>query len=128
MSSWNDIAFSPAEILLPKETDLTKWAVIACDQFTSEPEYWAAAEQTVGDAPSTLRMILPEAKLEGEDTAAAIDAIHAAMDQYLSSGLFEPYNDALIYVERTQPDGRVRRGLVGKLDLEAYDFHAGSRT
>ena len=57
MSSWNDIAFSPAEILLPKETDLTKWAVIACDQFTSEPEYWAAAEQTVGDAPSTLRMI-----------------------------------------------------------------------
>ena len=49
----------PADILLPKDQDMRKWAVVACDQFTSEPEYWQAVEQTVGDAPSTLRLILP---------------------------------------------------------------------
>ena len=120
------IAFSPADILLPKGIDLTKWAVIACDQFSSEPEYWEAVEKTVGDAPSTLRLILPEAKLNSPDVDRHIADINAAMERYLKDGLFETLENALIYVERVQSDGKVRAGLVGKIDLEQYNFTPGS--
>ena len=120
------IAFSPADILLPKGIDLTKWAVIACDQFSSEPEYWEAVEKTVGDAPSTLRLILPEAKLNSPAVDRHIADINAAMERYLKDGLFETLENALIYVERVQSDGKVRAGLVGKIDLEQYDFTPGS--
>ena len=120
------LPFRPADILLPQGTDMTKWAVVACDQFTSQPEYWQAVEETVGDAPSALRLILPEAKLNDPDVDGHIADINAAMQQYLDEGVFQAYPDALFYIERTQSDGRVRHGLIGRIDLEQYDFTPGS--
>ena len=78
---FKNLGFYPADILLPKEADMTKWAVVACDQFTSQPEYWQAVEETVQDAPSTLRLILPEAKLNGPDVENDIAAINASMEK-----------------------------------------------
>ncbi len=83
------LGFYPADILLPKDQDMTKWAVVACDQFTSEPEYWQAVEQTVGDAPSTLRLILPEANLKAPNVDEYIADINASMDKYLTEGVFQ---------------------------------------
>jgi hypothetical protein len=77
------LGFYPADILLPKEADMTKWAVVACDQFTSQPEYWQAVEQTVGEAPSTLRLMLPESKLGDPDVDREIAGINTAMKAYL---------------------------------------------
>ncbi len=119
--------FSRTDILLPQGVPLERWSVIACDQFTSEPAYWREAETIVGDAPSALRLILPEAWLGTERAGGAAERISAAMEDYLARGVFTALPDSLIYVERTQPDGRVRRGLVGAVDLEAYDFAPGSR-
>ena len=121
------LGFAPADILLPKDgTDMTKWAVIACDQLTSQPEYWQAVAEEAGDAPSALRLILPEAHLNDADVDAQIAAINASMKQYLADGIFKTYEDALIYIERTQTDGRIRHGLIGKVDLDCYDFTPGS--
>ena len=75
--TFEKLGFYPADILLPKDQDMTKWAVVACDQFTSEPEYWQAVEQTVGDAPSTLRLILPEANLKAPNVDEFIADINA---------------------------------------------------
>ena len=120
------LGFYPADILLPKEADMEKWAVVACDQFTSEPEYWQRVETTVGDAPSTLRLILPEADLKAPDVEERISRINASMDDYLKRDLFTTLKDSLIYVEREQSDGKIRHGLVGMVDLDAYDFTPGS--
>ena len=119
-------AFGTADILLPAKADMEKWAVAACDQYTGEPEYWARVEKRVGDSPSTLGLILPEVYLEENDVDARIDRIHENMRGMLESGFFRYYSNAMIYVERTQSDGMVRRGIVGALDLEQYDYHAGS--
>ena len=81
------LGFYPADILLPKDADMTKWAVVACDQFTSQPEYWQAVEDTVGDAPSALRLILPEAKLNDPDVDKDIADINSAMNRYLNGML-----------------------------------------
>ncbi len=81
--TFEKLGFYPADILLPKDQDMRKWAVVACDQFTSEPEYWQAVEQTVGDAPSTLRLILPEANLKAPNVDEYIADINASMEQYL---------------------------------------------
>ena len=124
--TFKKLGFYPAEILLPKGTDMTKWAVVACDQFTSQPEYWQAVEEMVGDAPSALRMILPEAKLNGPDVAESIKKINASMKNYLDDGIFESLGESMIYIERTQSDGKVRRGLIGMVDLDQYDFTPGS--
>ena len=123
---FKDLGFYPADILLPKEADMTKWAVVACDQFTSQPEYWQAVEETVQEAPSTLRLILPEAKLNGPDVDKYIAAINASMKKYLDDGVFKTLGDSLIYIERTQSDGKVRHGLIGMVDLDQYDFTPGS--
>ena len=125
-SLFDAVGFYPADILLPHGADMKKWAVIACDQFTSQPEYWQAVEAAVGDAPSTLRLILPEARLGQEGEADEIAAIHDAMTSYLESGLFRTLPRSMVYVRRTQTDGRVRQGLVGMVDLERYDFTPGS--
>ena len=117
--------FCPANILLPDfdKVDARRWAVVACDQFTSEPEYWEDAAAIVGDAPSTLRLFLPEAYLSCANEE--IPTIQATMKQYLSEILCE-HPDSMIYVERTQSDGTVRHGLVLAVDLEAYDYTRGS--
>jgi hypothetical protein len=120
--------FQPAEILLPRNADMTKWSVIACDQFTSEPDYWKEAEELVGSEPSTLHMILPEAYLgkPGRDDGGT--AIRAVMDSYLDTYMFLPLPGSFVYTERRLAGGNVRRGLVGALDLEAYDYRNGSST
>lgn len=119
-------AFTPADILLPKDVDMHKWAVIACDQFTSEPSYWEETERITKDSMTTLDLILPEVYLNDPDAAQRIDKIHTNMYAYLDMGVFEEYKNALIYVERTQTDGVVRAGIVGAIDLEQYDYHKGS--
>lgn len=119
-------AFLPADILLPKVDSMERWAVIACDQFTSDPAYWARVADTVGDAPSTLRLILPEAELGTPQEAAHTQQINENMNAYLKEGLFQAYPDSFVYVERTLQNGSVRKGLVGAVDLDAYDYNAGA--
>ncbi len=119
-------AFRSADILLPNDADMTKWAVVACDQYTSEPEYWENAENTVLDAPSTLRLVLPEIYLEQEGVEDRILKINKNIKTYLESGVFKEYENAFIYLERVQADGKLRQGLVGAIDLEEYDYHKGS--
>ena len=106
---------------------MTKWAVVACDQFTSQPEYWQAVEKTVGDAPSTLRLILPEAKLS-ESRRGPGDRRHQRRHGAVSGRriVFRTLPESLLYIERTQSDGQVRHGLIGMVDLEQYDFTPGS--
>ena len=119
-------AFKAADILLPKSvTDLTKWSVVACDQYTSQPEYWNETEKIVGGAPSTLDLILPEVYLENSDVAQRIEKIHEFMKKYIADGLFDEYKNSMIYVERMTADG-MRAGLVGMIDLEEYDYRKGS--
>ncbi len=118
--------FTSTDILLPKGIDMQKWAVIACDQFTSDPAYWQRVRAKAADSPSTIHMILPEAELGNIDEASAVCQINAAMEQYLDDGILECYPDSYIYVERTLLDGTVRPGLLGAVDLEAYDYKHGS--
>ena len=116
----------PADILLPRDCDMSKWAVVACDQFTSQPEYWEEVERIVGDAPSTLRLILPESKLNDANVEEHISAINAAMADYMARDIFKTYGDSVIYIERSQSDGTIRHGLVMAVDLEQYDYTPGS--
>ena len=118
--------FLPAKILLPQSVEMEKWAVIACDQFSSQPEYWARVRACVGDAPSTIHLILPEAELGTDQEAAHTAAINRNMADYLRRGIFRAYPDSFVYVERTLESGAIRKGLVGMVDLEAYDYSAGS--
>lgn len=120
-------AFHSADILLPRN-DFERWAVIACDQFTSEPEYWNSVENTVKDVPSTLRITLPEIYLDKGDTDDRIAAINSKMAQYLSDGVMQEYRNSMIYVERTQTDGKIRHGIVGAINLCDYDYSRGSKT
>ena len=122
------LPFHPADILLPRGCDMGLWSVVACDQYTSQPEYWQRVEERVGRAPSTLRLILPESCLEGPDVETDIMEINNTMTRYLREGRFEEHRDALFYVERTLSSGAVRRGLVGMVDLEQYDYEPGSGT
>ncbi|MBI5297249.1 MAG: DUF1015 domain-containing protein [Chloroflexi bacterium] len=121
----SDIGIQVPQVYLPKPgTDLKKWAVIACDQFTSEPEYWDKVETTVGDAPSTLNLTFPEVYLEKSGGEERIQNIQATMKKYLDAGVFEA-RDGFIYVERSVA-GRTRKGIVLALDLERYDYTKGS--
>ena len=121
----NNRCYKSTDILLPdfSKTDAKKWAVVACDQFTSEPHYWEAADKEVGDAPSTLRIILPEVYLS--ETEKRIPSINATMEKYFNEVLVS-HPDSMIYTERIQSDGTVRRGIVLAIDLEAYDFTKGA--
>ncbi|MBQ6702852.1 MAG: DUF1015 domain-containing protein [Clostridia bacterium] len=121
----NNIPFKTANILLPKK-DFEKWSVIACDQFTSDKAYWDDTKKHVGDYRSTLKITLPEIYLEGENTEETIKNINAEMKKYLTEDVFTEYKDAMIYVERTQADGRIRPGIIGAVDLEDYDYRKGS--
>ncbi len=127
MRLYPGIGVQVADILLPKAgINLTRWAAIACDQFTSQPEYWQKVAETVGDAPSTFKLTLPEVYLGTAEEAARIQSTQQAMRQYLAEGLLVNH-EGLILVERTV-DGRTRRGLMLALDLEQYDYNKGSQT
>ncbi len=117
--------FYPADILLPdfNKIDGTKWATVACDQFTGEPNYWHEAEQIVGSEPSTLKLMIPEAFL-GE-SKERIPLVNSTMKDYLDN-VFVEHKNSMIYLERVQSDGRIRRGIIGMIDLEDYDYSKGS--
>lgn len=122
-----DTVFQAADILLPEKTiDMEKWSVIACDQFTSEPEYWEKVKANVAEHPSTLDMILPEVYLGHDDHEKQLKTIESSMNKYLHEQVFAEYKDAMIYVERTDSSGKVRSGIVGKIDLEQYDYRKKS--
>lgn len=123
-----NIPFKRGNILLPKNTDMTKWSVVACDQYTSEPEYWNDVEKIVGDAPSTLKLTLPEIYLEDENISERIAKINSNMKALLDEDFFNEYKDSMIYLERTQSDGKIREGLIGVVDLEAYSYEKGAET
>lgn len=122
------IPFKRANILLPKNIDMTKWSVVACDQYTSEMDYWEKVEEEVGTSPSTLRITLPEIFLEDSNVSERINKINSTMKEYISEDLFTELEGSMIYLERTQKDGRVREGLIGMVDLEDYSYEKGSQT
>ena len=122
------IPFKRGNILLPKNADMTKWSVVACDQYTSEPEYWADVEKIVGENPSTLKLTLPEIYLEEENIQERINNINENMKELMDENFFNEYKDSMIYLQRTQKDGKIREGLMGIVDLEGYNYEVGSQT
>lgn len=116
-----------ADILIPK-TGFEYWSVVACDQFTSDFEYWKNVERTVNGHPSAYRIMLPEIYLEGDDVEKRIESINSTMKKYLSSNVFAEYKNAMIYIERTQPDGKIRQGIAAAVDLEEYDYSKDSKS
>ena len=119
-------AFLPANILLPKTDHMEKWAVIACDQFTSDQAYWDRVRKNAEGAVSTINLILPEAELGTEKEAAHTAEINATMKKYMEDGVFTEYPNSFIYVERTLENGSIREGLVGMVDLDTYDYNPGA--
>ena len=117
--------FKSADILIPNGVDFSKWSVVACDQYSSQKDYWEKAKGIVGDAPSTLNIIFPEAYLNDNDGDERIKLINSTMEKYFNE-LLVSHPDSMIYVERVQSDSTVRRGIVMAIDLEAYDFTKGA--
>ncbi len=120
--------FTPANILLPKMRDakhMQAWSVIACDQYTSDGAYWQRVKEVIGDAPSAFHLILPEYYLGKEAEVLHTEQIDGNMQAYQNEVL-EQLPNTMIYLERTLLDGSIRHGVVGKFDLEAYDFHKGA--
>ena len=120
------IPFKSGDILIPKKIDMYKWSVVACDQYTSEPNYWNEVNNIVGDNYSTLNLILPEIYLEDNNINDRIKNINNNMDKMYKEGIFKEYKDSMIYLERTQADGKIREGLIGVVDLEEYNYEDGS--
>ena len=118
--------FLPADILLPKN-GFEKWAVIACDQYTSEPQYWKSAADYVGDAPSALNLIFPEVYLS-DDNSKKISEINANMKKYINNDVFNEFKNTFIYIKRTVTGGKTRRGVMGLIDLCDYSYEKGSKT
>ncbi|MBQ1955579.1 MAG: DUF1015 family protein, partial [Clostridia bacterium] len=113
--------FSPADILIPKEELLEKWSVVACDQYTSEPEYWDRVTAATANVPSARHLIFPEAYLETSDAAAVTLAANEEMAKYLQGDVFRKFEKSYIYLKRTLRSGLVRRGLMGAVDLSEYN-------
>lgn len=127
MRNYPAIGIQVPDVLLPLPgINLTKWAVIACDQYTSQPKYWLQVEYFIGEEPSSLNLMLPEIYLDGPDMEGRTLQIHDQMWRYLSGDVFQPV-EGMIYVER-EVDGKMRRGLVLALDLEHYDYNPGAQT
>jgi hypothetical protein len=120
------LGISVPEILLPgPAVALDKWAVVACDQYTSQPDYWERVARFTGESPSTLQLILPEIYLGKDDEAARVRRIQHNMLEYLEKGILKALEPGFIYVERETRTG-LRRGLMVALDLEYYDYMPGS--
>lgn len=127
----NQIGVKIPTILMPKkDVDMSKWAVIACDQYTSQPKYWEDVKKIVGDKPSTLNLILPEVYLEDEEANVPemIKKIHANMKQSLTEGVLVEQKPGFIYIERTTESPISRKGIIMAIDLEEYDYNLGSQS
>ncbi len=126
------MTFQRTDILLPQfATDgekMKQWSVVACDQYTSEPEYWNAVSSFVGEAPSTLHLTVPEIYLNDADIEDRIKKTNTKMSEYMASGVFCEHKNTYIFVERTLASGVKRLGIVGAVDLEDYDFSPTSKT
>lgn len=120
--------FKPADIMLPKDAPMEKWAVIACDQFTSDYDYWQRVRANAEGCPSTINLVLPEAILGTPEEETQTALINKTMGEYIDEGVFTTYANSFVYVERTMENGTIRKGLVGMVDLEAYDFTQGATT
>ncbi len=120
--------FKSADILIPQGVDFSKWSVVACDQYSSQKDYWEKAKEIVSDSPSTLNIIFPEAYLNDNDADNRINNINATMKRYIDDGMFKEYKDSFIYVERMQSNGKCRKGIIGVMDLDEYDFSKGSQS
>ncbi len=124
--SWKELGLQIPNIMLPKEgADYQKWAIVACDQYTSDPSYWQKAEEIVGDAPSTLRLMLPEFYLGKSDEEERIEKIRISMKEYVETKTLRTLPKGCILVRRTA-EGRSRLGLVICVDLDAFDYTAGA--
>ncbi len=128
--NFDKIGLHVPEILLPsKNTDLTKWSIVACDQYTSQPDYWNKAKDITDAAPSSLNVIFPEVYLEDSDGDQRIKSINTTMQQYLDDGVLEAMpNKGFVLVDRKTSQAPSRKGLVVAIDLEQYDFNKGSQT
>ena len=115
--------FMAADILLPKD-NFEKWSVVACDQYTSDSEYWKETEKNADGSPSALNLVLPEIYLE-ENVDKRIESINQNMQKYLDNNVFNEYKNSMIYLER-ETSGGVRKGIVGLIDLKDYDYVKGS--
>lgn len=125
--TFDRIGLKVPRILLPAAgVEMSKWAVIACDQYTSEPEYWERVRAQVGDSPSTLDMVFPEVYLEQNDSDERIERINAAMRRALEDGTLEEQPPGFILVDRQTSEVPSRKGLMVALDLECYDYSADS--
>ena len=117
------------KILMPKEgTDLYKWSVIACDQYTSQPEYWIEAENIVGDAPSALKLTLPEVYLESSDEEKRVASIHQNMEDYIKNGILQEMPAGFVLTKRSFGKEHSRYGLVAEIDLETYEYKKGENS
>jgi len=128
MSKCNTGLVTPAILLPSEDIDLTKWAVVACDQYTSQPEYWKSVEKLVQESPSTLHMILPEVYLEEDCCEERIEKINKTMENYLLEGVLVQQKPGFVYIDRQTTHAASRKGLVAALDLEKYDYNKGSQT
>lgn len=118
--------FRSSSILLPQDINYEKWSVVACDQFSSQPRYWNRVRRTCEGYRSVMHMILPDADLEKPRIDDTIRYVNETMEWYINDGIFRQYDNAYVYVERRLPCGKVRAGLLGEIDLEAYDYHNNS--
>lgn len=127
---FEEIGLQIPKMLLPKDTadkeKMKQWAVVACDQYTSQPEYWEAARKEAGNAPSTLDLMLPEIYLDSDDADARIEKINADMRHYIENGIVTEVEPCLMLVKRKTDISPERTGIVAALDLEKYSFEKGA--
>ena len=127
MKKFDKIAIKPCDILIPKqEAAFEKWSVVACDQYTSQRDYWETVATNTKDVPSTLHIIFPEVYLEDGDGDVRIATINQTMADYLKNDIFQTVKDSFILVDRSFPSGKHRKGLVVAVDLECYDYKKGA--
>ena len=129
MQIFDRIALQVPTLLLPRaDIDLTRWAVIACDQYTSEPAYWEKVRELTAGSPSTFELIFPEVYLEEPDSDQRIRRINQAMERYLNDGVLVPQKPGFLLVDRQTQAVTSRKGLIVALDLEQYDYREGSQS
>lgn len=126
MEKYEKVSLFPTDLLLPKDIDMSKWSVVACDQYTSQPEYWEDVKNIISDSASTFNLVLPEIYLNGDNVDEKIKRINDNMQKYVDEGVFEECKASLLYIERTLNNGKMRKGIVGAIDLENYKFEPGN--